>query len=136
MADTGRNTSMADEWPYSPKFQEFATFLGVPAGKDSKGVNWRHDKKTADKIEKIYAWGKFKSGSDDIVDVMYAVKELRRDLGANFRGITLVKHLSGWTDLDTKTLRLKEEGERVEKEKELLQDPEQPSQEEENVERP
>jgi len=39
MAEQGAPTkSRADEWPYSPKFQEFATWLGLPAGKDSKNI--------------------------------------------------------------------------------------------------
>ena len=111
-----------DEWPYSPKFQEFATFLGLPADKDSKGINWQHDKKTADKIEQIYAWGKARSKSDDPVDVMIAVKQLTRDLGVTFRGKPLVDHLWGWARLDTKSIRLEEKQEGIEKEKSLYQE--------------
>ena len=112
-----------DEWPYSPKFQEFANFLGVPASKDAKGVNWRYDKKFARKIEKIYQWAKLKTKSDDDLDIMIATKQLIRDLGVSFKGATLVNHLHGFTLLDSQTLQKQEELSTIEKEKELFQDP-------------
>lgn len=117
-----------DEWPYSPKFQEFANFLGLPATKDAKGVNWRYDKKTAEKIEELFAWGKDKSGSEDIVDVMLAVRALQRDLGVNWKGKTLVDHLWGFIKLDTKNAGLDKEKLRVEKEMELYKNPPQQEQ--------
>lgn len=123
MAEPNRITSQNDEWPYSPKFHEFADFLGLPAAKDSKGVYWRGDSKLAKKIEEIYAWGKYASGSEDIVDVMLAVRRLQRDLGINWKGLTLIDHLWGWVQLDTKGQKLTEEIGKVNKEKQLYQNP-------------
>lgn len=120
-----RDTLTKDEWPYSPKFQEFATFLGLPAEKDAKGVNWRQDKKMANKMEALYAWGKYRAESEDIVDVMLAVRQLQKDLGVNSRGKTLVDHLWGWTQLDTKTDKLAKQMERIEKEKTLYTESQQ-----------
>lgn len=111
------------EWPYSPRFQEFADFLGLPSNKDSKGIDWRHDEKTAKKIEEIYAWGKNHSKSEDIVDVMLSVRQLQRDLGVNWRGKTLVDHLWGWTQLDTQKQDLQKQTEGLDKEMELHKNP-------------
>ncbi|MHA2069399.1 MAG: hypothetical protein ACXABY_33985 [Candidatus Thorarchaeota archaeon] len=115
-----------DKWPYSPKFQEFATFLGVPASKDAKGVNWRYDKKFARKIEDIYKWGKLYSKSEDPLDIMLSVKQLTRELGVSFRGKTLVDHLWGFTQLDSKTIKLRDEIDQIDKEKQLYEDPIEP----------
>lgn len=117
--DLTKHDLLKDEWPYSIKFHEFATFLGLSSDKDAKGVNWRYDKKTAKKIEELYIWGKRKTGSEDPLDIMIAVKQLNRDLGITFRGKKLVDHLWGYTQLDTKTISLDEAREKVEKEKSL-----------------
>ena len=110
----GRDT-LLEEWPYSPLFHDFATFLGIPTLKDPKGTYWRGDKKTADKIEEIFAWGKRASGSKDPVDVKLAVKALIRHLGVTRKGKELVEHLWGY-------LRLSHEQERITKEMKLYEE--------------
>lgn len=119
MTDLSKSDLVKDEWPYSPTFQKFATFLGLTATKDAKGVNWRYDRKTADKIEEIFVWGKKKSKSDDPIDVMLMVKKLKGELGVTFEGKKLVDHLWGFVRLDTKTIEATEEMKRIEKEKTL-----------------
>jgi len=116
-----RETRVSDDWPNSPKFQEFATFLGLPAEKDARGINWRHDKKTAQKIEEIYAWGKLVSDSEDPVEIMLSVKQAIRDLGVQVRGKTLVDHLWGWTQLDSKAQGLRNQIDKIDKEKQLYE---------------
>jgi len=114
-----RQTKSDNEWPNSPKFQEFANFLGLTPNRDAKGIDWRYDSKVAKKIEEIYAWGKLRSDSEDPLDIMLEVKRAIRDLGVPYRGKTLVDHLWGWTQLDSKAKGLADEAVRIEKEKEL-----------------
>ena len=123
MTDTGRSTFLSEDWSGSPKFREFAIFLGLNPNRDSRGINYKTEKRLADKMEKIYAWGKLKSGSEDAIDIMITVKQAIRDLGVNFRGETLINHLFGFVTLDTKTIDLDAQKERIEKEKEIYKNP-------------
>ena len=124
---------MNHKYPYDPKFQEFADFLGLPSAKDATGVYWRGNDNVAKKIEELYVWGKEKSKSEDMVDVMLAVRSLARDLGVNYKGKLLVDHLWGFTQLDTKNAKLDSEKLRVEKDMELYKNPLPPSVEEEKA---
>ena len=90
MSDTLLST---DEWPYSPKFQDFADFLGLPADHDAKGVNWRYDDRTAKKIEELYTWGRSKANTNDHDQIKLTVKNLTRGLGVNWVGKSLVDRL-------------------------------------------
>ena len=120
----------SDEWPRSPKFQKFADFLGLPAAKDSKGVYWRGDAKLAHKMEQVWAWAKEKIQSDDPIDIMYAVNQLRKELGVNWKGKTLVDHLWGYTQLDTKKVIIEKDREKIDKEMEMYKEPPEPEREE------
>ena len=91
--DQQSSTPIRNEWPYTPEFQDFANFLGLPSEKDSRGINWRYDDKTAKKIEEVYLWGKNKSEGGDHIRTKLAVKELQKQLGVNWKGKTLVDHL-------------------------------------------
>lgn len=82
-----------ESWPYNPKFQDFCTFLGFGAESDKKGVKWGHDKKTAEKIEEIYLWGRIMAGSADHEAIKETVYGLRQRLGQNWIGETLVDGL-------------------------------------------
>ena len=127
MGEPNRITRDSDkEWPYSPKFQKFADFMGLPATKDSKGVNWRYDEKTAKRLEEIYLWGKEVADSEDPVDIMYAVNNLRKELGVNWKGKTLTDHLWGYIRLDIKDKLLDKTKMNIAKEKELYQNPPKP----------
>ena len=103
MADT--NLKM-NEWPYSPKFHDFSSFLGLPAAKDSKGIYWRGDERTAKKMEDIYGWGKAKSKSKDHEDVKLSVKKLQGRIGVNWRGKLLVDKLWEYVRMDTQKTQL------------------------------
>lgn len=121
MADTGRSTYLGlDEWPYSPKFQKFAHFLGLSAEKDAKGVFF--DRRLGKKLEELYVWAKKRTGSEDDLDIYTAVKQLQMDLGYTERGESLIHRLWQYIQLDSKTLELDREKQRVEQEKELLSD--------------
>ena len=87
-------------WPFSPKFQDFATFLGIPAERDAKGTNWRFDEKTSKKIEQIYVWGMMKAKSGEHEDIKKAVFDLQRKVGVNWVGKTLVERLWQHTMFD------------------------------------
>src|SRR3990167_5674063 len=106
-----------NEWPYSIKFQDFATFLGLPANKDSKGIYWRGDYKTAKKIEEIYSWGKSATNSDDHIRVKTAIKTLQRKLGTNMQGKSLVDVLWQYTQMATEQAFLDEQLGQLRKEK-------------------
>lgn len=124
MSDTLTDkTRLDDEWPYSPKFHKFADFLGVPSTKDSKGIYWRGDSKLAKKMEELWMWAKERIGSDEPIDIMYAVNQLRKDLGVSWKGKTLIEHLWGWTQLDTKKIAIEKDKELIDKEMEIYKEP-------------
>ena len=115
------NILIFDEWPYSPEFQKLANFLGLPASVDSRGIDWSHDDRTVNKIKELHEWGKNKTHSENIIDIMAAIKILTRDLGVTFKGKTLVDHLWGWMQLDTKHAEIDTERLKVEKEMSLYE---------------
>lgn len=88
-------------WPFNPNFQDFASFLGLPAEKDAKGVNWRFDEKTASKMQQIYLWGMIRSKSNDHDIIKKAIYELQRKVGVNWQGKTLIERLWQHTTFDT-----------------------------------
>ncbi len=103
-----------NEWPYSPKFHDFANFLGLSGAKDSRGIYWRGDEKTAGKVEEIYKWGQASSGSDDHTRIKTQISKLQRNLGTNMRGKSLIDLLWQYTAMNTQVDHLKEEIGRIE----------------------
>ena len=89
-----------NEWPFSPAFQNFADFLGLSSDRDAKGINWRYDKKTADKIQKIYIWGMVKAKTNDYEKIKEEIYNLQRKIGVNWEGKTLVERLWQHTMFD------------------------------------
>ena len=89
-----------DKWPFSPAFQDFADFLGLSPDKDSRGINWRYDKKTADKMQKIYVWGMIKAKTNDHEKIKEIVYNLQRKIGTNWEGKTLIDRLWQHTMFD------------------------------------
>ena len=89
-----------NEWPFSPKFQDFADFLGLSPDRDAKGVNWRYDKKTSDKMQQIYTWGMVKAKSVDHDQIKEAVYSLQKKVGLNWVGKILVDRLWQHTTFD------------------------------------
>ena len=98
---TGFTRFEPDKWPFSPVFQDFADFLGLSPDKDARGVNWRYDQKTADKMQKIYVWGMVKSKTNDHEKIKEMVYNLQRKIGTNWEGKTLVDRLWQHTMFDT-----------------------------------
>ena len=90
-----------NEWPFSPAFQDFADFLGLSPDRDAKGINWRYDKKTADKIQKVYIWGMVKAKTNDHEKIKEMVYNLQRKVGINWEGKTLIDRLWQHTMFDT-----------------------------------
>ena len=90
-----------NEWPFSPAFQDFADFLGLSSDRDAKGINWRYDKKTADKIQKVYIWGMVKAKTNDHEKIKEMVYNLQRKVGVNWEGKTLIDRLWQHTMFDT-----------------------------------
>lgn len=101
-------TRVSKDFPTSPKFHDFANFLGLTSEKDAKGVYWSGDAKTAKKMEEVYAWGKAASKSSDHVAVKTKIKQLQRRLGTNAQGKTLVDSLWQYTKMNTEMGFLKE----------------------------
>ena len=102
-----------NEWPYNANFQDFATFLGLPAEKDAKGLRWNHDQKTAKRIEEIYKYGIVKSGKFDHEAVKKQIYSLIRKVGVNWTGELLVNQL--WQHLQLESDYLGKLGKMMEK---------------------
>ena len=98
---TGYTEFNIGDWPFSPKFQDFSTFLGLSAERDAKGINWRFDEKTSKKIEQIYVWGMLKAKSGDHDEIKKVVFDLQKKVGVNWVGKTLVDRLWQHTMFDT-----------------------------------
>jgi len=91
---------------YNPDYHKLADFLGIDKEK-------RDDLSIAEKLDLIREWGIKKTGSTQLIDTLMAIKKLKRKLGLNLQGETLVKALY-------KYLRLSLEKETIKKEMELL----------------
>lgn len=98
---TGYTKYYSKEWPYNPNFQDFATFLGLPAERDFKGTRWNYDKKTAERIEEIYKWGIVKIGGFDHEKIKKVVYQLQRNVGVNWLGKSLVDRLWQYIQFDS-----------------------------------
>ena len=105
------NTTFLDteKWPYDPKFQDFANFLGLSPKRDAIGITWPWGEQIRDKIKEIYLWGKIMSGSADHETIKERVYSLKRSLGTNSLGETLVHELWQYTKFDHSYNRKKEE---------------------------
>jgi len=87
-------------WTLSPKFHEFADFLGL-IERDAKGVVWKVDERTKERLGQIYLWGVFKAKTTDIDKVKEQVYELQRKVGNNWTEKTLVDRLWDQTMFDS-----------------------------------
>lgn len=109
-----------DKWPFSPEFKKFCEFLGISAERDGKGVNWQHDNRTVNKLKSVYEWGKKRAGNEDIVDIMYSIRQLQRQLGGKWDGLPALNQLYGYSILETKKEELAGKQMQVEKEMSLF----------------
>lgn len=96
-------------WPFSPKFLDFASFLGFNSNKDRKGVHWQYDEKTTNRIEEIYLWGRIMANSSNHEDIKETVYNLKREIGVNWIGKSLVDDLWQYIQFDSKFARKKNE---------------------------
>ena len=103
-----------DNWPQTPKFQEFAGFLGLHSSRDAKGSSWLYDDKTSKRVKDIYHWGMKVVQEDDISKIKEWTVHVRRQIGTNVKGKELVDNV--W-----KYLRMRDEGERVQREIRLME---------------
>ena len=113
------------EWPFSPEFKKFAEFLGITAERHSKGVNWQHDDRTVNKIKTVYEWAKKRIGNDDIVDIMYQVRQCQRELGGQREGLEALNKMYGYSILEEKKEDLTKQQTQVEKEMSLFKEKEE-----------
>lgn len=110
-------------WPENVRFQDFSEFLGLSIKKDSRGTSWSYGQKTIDKVNEIFTWGKIKSKSQNLEDIKVKVFGLKRKVGTNFVGETLVNQLWQSIFLDSRFKITDKDRERhVKVEKQLLQD--------------
>ena len=100
LAPLSFSTGGAD-WQYNPKFHDFATFLGLTE-RDAKGVNWKADRKTRQKLEQLYFWGRLKANSTDHEKIKEQVFNLQRSVGVNWTGKLLIDRLHQHTIFDKK----------------------------------
>lgn len=94
--------NLKDQFLYKPEFHRFADFLGVDK-------HLREDYSLSSKMLFLYEYGSKKANSDDFIDVLRAVTKMKKDLGNNTRGETLVKDMYRWARLDYDSLRLRDE---------------------------
>ena len=101
MADLAPQTFSIGEgdWHYNPKFHDFATFLGLNE-RDAKGVNWKADKTTREKMGQVYLWGALKADTDDHQKIKAEIYKLQRAVGINWVGKSLVDRLWQHTVFD------------------------------------
>ena len=90
-------------WPDNPRFQNFAGFLGLSLEKDSRGTHWPYRQKVTDKVNEIFTWGKIRSDSQDLEKIKKEVFKLKRSVGTNFIGETLVEQLWEFITFDSKS---------------------------------
>ena len=114
-----------EEWPYSPEFKKFAEFLGITAERDSKGINWQHNDKTVNKIKTVWEWAKKKAGNEDIIDIMYQVRQYQRQLGGQREGLEALNKIYGYSILEEKKEELAGQQTQVEKEMSLFKEKEE-----------
>lgn len=89
------------DWMINPRFQDFASFLGLTE-RDAKGVNWKADDKTRRQMKDIYDWATFSSKSEEQSDIKKKVYDLQREVGVNWTGKLLVDRLWQHTSFDSK----------------------------------
>ena len=82
------------DFKYDPEYQRFAAFMGIDPHK-------RRDIRVAQKLARLYDWGKEKAKSDESDKIMAKIEGFRKDLGVSITGETLVDFLYQRTALDT-----------------------------------
>ena len=73
-----------------------------------------------DRFDFILSWAALKSKSDDIVDKLYAIKEIQRSLGYNDSGREAVNRIYSYLRLSSEQDKLFDRIKQIKKEKELL----------------
>jgi hypothetical protein len=89
------------DWQMNPQFHDFCTFLGI-AERDAKGVNWKADEKTRQKLEDLYMWGALRGNTGDHNKIKEQVHKLQGSVGVNWTGKALVDRLWQHTTFDSK----------------------------------
>lgn len=95
-----------DAIKFDYNFHRLASHIGL-SSKDLEGQ--------AEKVEFLMDWGKRKSGSSDIVDILTVIKQIKNELGFSEIGRTALIKLYQYA-------RLQDDSERVHKEMELLKE--------------
>lgn len=85
MAD-GMSESIGDTFKYNPEYHKVADFLGVD-------IHDREDYDLANKISLIRDYAGIKGKSDSPEDALWAITDIRKGLGVNTQGRTLVNQL-------------------------------------------
>jgi hypothetical protein len=97
---------------YNTSYRRLADFVGLPANDVSKYAN---------ELGVIMGWALDSTDSDNIVDLLSEIKNLKKTLGFQEVGPTAIKKLYQYIRLDLDTKRAsKEQLENLNKEKELL----------------
>lgn len=88
-----RQDLVENKFPYNEKFRSFVDFLGLPTEKDGKGSRWPYREATAKKVEDLYMWAKVMSNSVDEGKIRKQIIKLRKAVGVNWIGESLIENL-------------------------------------------
>jgi len=98
-----------NDYRFDPDYHRFAELLGVDKFK-------RDDLDVAQKLSFVYDWAKENVGSDNSTEIKEYITDYIRELGVQFRGLELVKHLYQMTRLNEEGRRMRQDHQRIEKE--------------------
>jgi tricorn protease-like protein len=116
MADRNdpRPMSKDDYIMYDMNFRKLADFIGIPTGELSK---------YGEELSLLLDWAMTTSKSDDILDNLLQIKDLKKSIGFQEVGPTMLKKLYQYIRLDLDGQRLEEPDlVEIKKEKELLKE--------------
>lgn len=93
--DQAYSEPVGQPWQYSKEYHQISDFLGV-------NIYDRNDADLHKKVSALQEWG----GGEDLHKVLTQIAKLRKELGVQFIGKSLVKELY-------QSVRLKQDGERM-----------------------
>ena len=96
-----KSNLLGDAWRYDPEYHKVADFLGV-------NKYDREDSSMAEKLDLIYSWAQIQNKGTSKQDVMWALFNLKKELGLPVQGKLLVDELNQYVRLQMDSKRSKE----------------------------
>lgn len=94
MADIAYSEPMGENWKYNPDYHRVTDFLGI-----DKYDREKYD--VASKVSFLVDWGESMSKSRKIEDVLWRLNDLRKKLGVNTQGKTLLNQVYEYARLES-----------------------------------